>query len=219
MRSGPLAGALFGLALVACGGRIDLTGAPGNTGDAGTVRDATASQQSPSMLDASNIGEAGGEAADGATCTIPPLGHGSGMCAPTQVFPIVSHMCGSTAYVMDCLEGAAPDPSLRCSGAVAVGAGGDYDYCCPCEGADAGTSCVNVDLSTYNRSCNSDKDCVAISSGSGITCCIGQCLTDAINVEAGALYWQTVGGLPSCGLSGCPAEHGPVCVLHVCTYE
>jgi hypothetical protein len=97
-------------------------------------------------------------------------------------------------------------------------------YCCPCEGTDAATGCVNVDPSTYDRSCTKDSDCIAISSGmwcpGACACCGGNA---AINVAGQACYQQTVAAVQSslnytCNCPACRFSK-PVCMQGVCTIQ
>jgi hypothetical protein len=73
--------------------------------------------------------------------------------------------------------------------------------CCPCASDDTaadaaapGTrACVNIDLSTYDTSCSTDSDCMAVLSGEYCApTCQNACLNAAINRDGEARYWQTL---------------------------
>lgn len=82
-------------------------------------------------------------------------------------------------------------------------------------GTGDGAGCVNVELSSYDKSCNVDTDCVEITSG---TICNGSCECggSAININGQARYQAQVAGITP---SGCPCFDGgkPTCVNHTCT--
>jgi len=78
---------------------------------------------------------------------------------------------------------------------------------------------VNVDVSTYDRSCSSDLDCISI--WGGVTC-PGGCLcaaNAAVNVDELARYERTLAPLPPIACN-CPVVQAPnaVCVNGLCTY-
>lgn len=232
MQSGPLAGTLFGLVLVACG-HTNLTGSPRSMNDGGATQDATTTRTMPDVSDASlpdvsvpsavedwdacAIADAGAMAPDGAygspgwTCTIPAQAHSIPSC---QVVPNEgpgSPSCAPTEYGLFCSE--EPDASsLGCNlRFIEQAPTHAWAYCCACEGTDAGTGCVNVDLSTYDRSCNKDSDCVEITSG---RMCPGGCSCGgtAINADGLCRYHQTVAPLASSGVvCNCPADFGACC--------
>jgi len=114
---------------------------------------------------------------------------------------------------------AVPESSLGCVEEPATDTLGDTYYCCPCVGSDAGTGCVNVDLSTYDRSCSSDSDCIAITSG---VICPGNwlCSNATVNADGQRRYEQTIALLPPVGPNfHCRRGPPPVCVRGVCTVE
>jgi hypothetical protein len=213
--------------LLGCGSRADIADVLRGLNDGGAGADATATPDAGSMQDATAIVDAGDIAEDDAagtdwtSCAVPPTALGIGVgrasscfVATAGVFEHAASRCRSAEYPMYCFATQAPpSSSLGCHGVMAVD-GGVY-YCCPC--ADAGPACVNVDLSTYDRSCSRDSECMTIST-TGIACCIGSCSAAAINADSGARYWQAIAGLPSCGLSGCPNDQGPACIHGMCTY-
>lgn len=83
---------------------------------------------------------------------------------------------------------------------------------------DAGTSdggaCVNVDLSSYDTSCNQASDCTAISTGQ---ICTGGCACDNALINASALpqYQQATSSVHPLACS-CPAFPLAQCIQHKC---
>jgi hypothetical protein len=81
---------------------------------------------------------------------------------------------------------------------------------------------VNVDLSTYDRSCGTDSDCVGVFGGK---LCAGQCACfadDAINVDGLSRYQQaTAAQYPpiSYDCNGCSPTARVLCIQGVCTYS
>ncbi len=80
--------------------------------------------------------------------------------------------------------------------------------------------CVEIDPSSYDRSCVSDSDCMAISAG--MVCssgCRGDCPTAAINVRERACYEQAIpqprDNACECGSILAPDAR---CINGVCTY-
>jgi hypothetical protein len=249
MRLGPSACVLFGLVLLACS-RADRATSSGNANDASGGHDATSAQTMPSVRDASlandaepqgadDIADAGDTVQDGAygspgsTCTVPSQARSSTACQ-VMLYPndVPPHCSRPTEYELLCTE--ALDASTFGCNLIAIEDAPirGYDYCCFCEGTDAATGCVNVDLSTYDRSCSKDSDCMAIASGTLCPggacyfCCGGNA---AINVDGKARYeqtiaplsgaWSVVSGLPTavCHCRNCGASSGPFCSHGVCT--
>jgi hypothetical protein len=103
----------------------------------------------------------------------------------------------------------ATGPVLACSGKTLSSGGTDASA------GDDGAACVNVELSSYDQSCNVDSDCVEITSG---TICNPSCECggSVINVDGQARYQSQVAGITP---SGCPCAYGgnPTCVNHTCT--
>jgi hypothetical protein len=223
------ASALFCWVVAGCGSRSELIGSLG-TDDAGTVSDATGAQETSSMMDG---GDAAGPDTGEAACVIPTLALGvgpqsQGSCAAlTQGAPAnVAPLCGSSRYVMQCLpqqglqglQPPTPDLSLNCDALPVSSADRSIYYCCPCEVTRLG--CVNVDLSTYDRSCRSSSDCSTVTAG--VLCppvCL--CPNAAINKSGATRYWQTLASLPpsSFPFCSCPNEEGAACNQGVCTYQ
>jgi hypothetical protein len=79
-------------------------------------------------------------------------------------------------------------------------------------------SCVNIDLASFDRSCRTDSDCMAVRGG--MACPSGcACPNTAINVDDRLMYEETVASLPFT-LGTCPCPSGPphLCTQGVCTY-
>ena len=251
MQTGPVACALFGLVLVACA-RSDVATSSGTTSDASGAPDSTSTRTTPavpgvSLLDGSVpaaqpwdgcvIADAGGLAQDGAygspgwTCTIPAQARTSTTC---QIMSNQYGGCRPTQYYLSCFE-KLDASSLGCTyGGGGIYGSGDappvttYGYCCFCEGTEAATGCVNVDVSSYDRSCTKDSDCTIIEPGMWCPgdCACGGCGGSAVNKDSQACYERTIAPLlPSlddnCNCPACSSESsaypGPVCVQGVCT--
>ena len=77
-----------------------------------------------------------------------------------------------------------------------------------------GSKCVEIDLSTYDQSCNQASDCIRIQTGE---VCSGQCACGGapVNISEAARYEQATKGLAS-GLCNCPVELVPQCVGNRC---
>jgi hypothetical protein len=87
-------------------------------------------------------------------------------------------------------------------------------------GPDAGptgdsASCVTIDVSTYDRSCNQASDCVTITAG---TICDGQCGCggSTINADGMAEYSSAISSIRQ-GDCFCPNEPTPLCLDNRCT--
>ncbi len=212
--------------------------------DAGEATDSTSMRTTPAAPDASPfdasvpdaaepwdgcvIADAGGVAQDGAygspgwSCTIPDEARSTPSC---QIVANQYQGCGSIQYALSCAE-EIDASSLGCRlASIEQAPTHAWGYCCYCEGADAGTGCVNVDPSTYDRSCTKDSDCMFIWSGS---LCPGGCQyicgggNTAINVDSRACYEQALAPMAAASLDivcHCPNWSGytPVCVQGVCT--
>jgi len=100
-------------------------------------------------------------------------------------------------------------PLAACTGKT-VSSGGSPDG-----GSGDDASCVNVELSSYDQSCNVDSDCVEITSG---TICNGSCECggSVINIDGQARYQSQVAGITS-GDCPCANSGNPSCVNHTCT--
>jgi hypothetical protein len=74
---------------------------------------------------------------------------------------------------------------------------------------------VNIDVSTYDVSCNQASDCIGITAG---RLCDGDCTCGGatINLSGQAQYDSAISSI-QLGLCGCPLEGAPECLDHVCT--
>jgi hypothetical protein len=226
----PCVAPLLASAALACGSDASVAG-PLDPSDADTTPDTTATPGAGADVDATARVEAaaivkdgavadGG--ADGPACKIPAAvssvvaGSSCRPASPWHGLPMVGP-CGSSFYEMSCSQGTIPEPSTSCFETGSDLAGGT-SYCCPCEGVSA---CVTVDPSTYDRSCGSDSDCMAIIGG---TLCAGACACPdnaAINVDGHSRYQQAIAVLPplSFECNGCPPQAPRVlCIQGACTY-
>jgi hypothetical protein len=83
--------------------------------------------------------------------------------------------------------------------------------------ADDGGSCVNVDLSSYDQSCERASDCVFIQSGE---VCSGQCRcgNSVVNASAEARYRSAIAGVNVKTTACFCIDRGPPrCVQNHCT--
>jgi hypothetical protein len=86
--------------------------------------------------------------------------------------------------------------------------------------ASDGATCVDIDVSTYDRSCQTDSDCINVSAGticSGYNCLCGGA---AINADGQARYQAALASVqpgpgPYCG---CPYFGRPRCLQTQCVY-
>ena len=78
-----------------------------------------------------------------------------------------------------------------------------------------GAMCVDINLATYDGSCNQASDCTLITAG---LICDGDCACGgaAVNVSGQARYQSAISSI-QLGLCGCPEEGVPECLDHVCT--
>jgi hypothetical protein len=75
-------------------------------------------------------------------------------------------------------DAAEPDAAVKCDGGAAPYGG-------------LGGVCVTIDLSSYDRSCESDSDCTAVAQGTHCNFdCEGACPNAAINVRGQTCYEQ-----------------------------
>ncbi len=90
---------------------------------------------------------------------------------------------------------------------------------CGTQVADAaadGAVCVDVDLATYDQSCQTSSDCADITAG---MLCTGSCECggSAINNSGLARYQATIASLGSTGACPCPADGTLACIQNKCT--
>jgi hypothetical protein len=180
-----------------------------------TVTDA-AKVEAGAMVDAG----ATSDGSDEAGCKIPArVPSDLAGCTPNLHGATSSTLCNSSQYELDCRVSTAsgvPVPAgfLGCVEQPVVDPAGGVYYCCPCE--SAGTRCVDVDLSTYDRSCSTASDCVEVTSG---MVCPGACRCGnaAINATGSNRYWQVVAPL-QLGLCNCPDDQGTHCIQGKCAH-
>jgi len=82
--------------------------------------------------------------------------------------------------------------------------------------APDGATCVDINLSSYDQSCNHDSDCVAVAGGGQF--CDGYCDCDmaTINQSAVAGYTSALSAVTQGPVCACPESGNPTCVDHVC---
>jgi hypothetical protein len=120
--------------------------------------------------------------------------------------------CGSRSNLIDTFGGE-PDGGTgdaRVS-TVAAGDAGDAGD----DGSGGGTACNTVDISSFDRSCQKDSDCITVAAG---TFCPGQCTcgTAAINLGEAQRYSQTLAPLKPLIQCSCPSVGSPTCVAGQC---
>jgi hypothetical protein len=78
----------------------------------------------------------------------------------------------------------------------------------------AGTSCVDVSLSSFDSSCHEDGDCTIVMTGQ---ICTGDCLCggSTINLSSLPSYEAAIAGIKT-SACGCPAEPVPQCLGGTC---
>ncbi len=117
----------------------------------------------------------------------------------------------SEVQLSDCF---CPDAPIDCIGHQCTTAGAvGVDASAP--PPDSGT-CVDIDLSTYDTSCNVSSDCIEITAG---TICSGSCACGGatINVADEGRYDAAISGIQT-GACPCPAELPPSCVAGKCVF-
>jgi hypothetical protein len=94
---------------------------------------------------------------------------------------------------------------------------GSQVYCCTDNTCtlDVPDACADgserpILASTYNQSCTTDMDCIAVSEGNACSL-ISPCPNAAINKGALAQYQSDIAQTPCYALAGCPLEFGPCC--------
>jgi hypothetical protein len=96
---------------------------------------------------------------------------------------------------------------------ISVNDGGEFDG--GISDADGGT-CVDIELSTYDVSCNQASDCILIQTGE---VCSGQCSCGGLPVSASeqSRYDQATSGI-TFGACSCPKELPPLCFENRCEF-
>jgi hypothetical protein len=144
--------------------------------------------------------------------------------------------CGASEELPSCIHGQCAFADVDAGGGFEDGGGGDCPGCNDGGGGDGGggdsdgggggfdsgfdsnfddSMCVNIDLSTYDQSCNTASDCTTILTGQ---VCNGacECLGSPINVSGEAQYEQATQSIMF-GECGCPSEGALACVQGTCT--
>jgi hypothetical protein len=215
--------ALCALALLACSGRTVGT----VSGDGGS---------SSSSGGGSSSGSGGGSCVDIVVSSFDTSCQQDTDCVPITAGEICPGTCpcgGSAINASDQARyqqtlssvqtgfcGCPEEPLPRCLQNVCTvchGAPGDPPAC-NIETADAGQVdaqvCVNIDLSSYDQSCQTTMDCIGITSG---RICTGDCACggSVINVSGEARYQATIAGVMT---EACPcvADGVPTCVQNQC---
>jgi hypothetical protein len=103
-------------------------------------------------------------------------------------------------------------PALASLLAVFVACGGKT---ATVSGIDAGPTCVDINLSTYDHSCNVDTDCTLLTGGQ---VCSGNCDCGGtpVNISGQAAYQAALGSI-QLGECPCPYTGTPRCVQSQCT--
>jgi len=84
-------------------------------------------------------------------------------------------------------------------------------------GSGGGGSCVNIDLSSYDQSCQSASDCVYIASGQ---VCSGQCdCPDAVINASGQAEYEVAIASVTPAACFCPGQAEPQCNDHQCSLQ
>jgi hypothetical protein len=145
--------------------------------------------------------------ADGQIC--------SGQCACPDVEINVSGQSTYEAAVSSidtgmCFCPAGPVP--QCLDSVCVNSSTPIDAGAP---EDSGV-CVDIDISTYDQSCEADSDCIEVTGGT--VCTDGcQCGGSVINVDGEARYHAAIAPVQGGGGCPCPEDGQPACVHNRCT--
>jgi hypothetical protein len=79
-----------------------------------------------------------------------------------------------------------------------------------------GAVCVDIDLSTFDRSCNQASDCIDIRTG---TVCTGECICgdSLVNVSEQPRYAKAIAPITSVGVACSCGASPPECIHHTCT--
>jgi hypothetical protein len=86
---------------------------------------------------------------------------------------------------------------------------------------DGGVACIDFDLSTYDKSCQKDSDCINVNAG--MICdrgcmCGGYAINTAAQAPYNATFAAAVAPLPLGISCSCPALGSPHCVEGQCVY-
>ena len=108
------------------------------------------------------------------------------------------------------VDGGFGDTSFGTDGGTGEASSGDSSTT-----TDASSTCVQIDLSTYDLSCTQASDCFAIQTG---TVCNGQCACGGtpVNIDGQAMYDNATSGIT---FAACPcATYQTACINSTCTF-
>jgi hypothetical protein len=116
--------------------------------------------------------------------------------------------------------GSSSSSSGASSGGSGSGSGSGSSSGSTSSGSSSGsTSCVFVDLSTYDRSCNTASDCVYVTGGDICNgSCPWSCGSDLINASQLGRYESAVASIQVNDNCECGVAAPPQCIDHLCTY-
>ena len=193
-------------AMMACGGRAIEEGAP----DGGACVTIDVSTYDRSCQQASDcVAITAGTLCDGDCSCGGATINADGM---SRYQSAVSSITGGDCF---CPDELAPE-CIANTCTICTGSANDPPACGDHETPDASTGqCVDVDLSTYDQSCNADSDCISITSGQ---ICQGSCECggSTINASGEARYEQQVSSITTSECP-CPEEGSPRCIDGACT--
>ena len=157
----------------------------------------------------------------------------SGLAQPFLGLATLAYVVAACGGTIDVTPDAGPHPDAGVSGTggsdatfdsnvLQEGDGGSTsaDGAAVDAAAGDGATCVDIDVSTYDKSCQTDSDCINVAAG---TICSGyNCLCGGAAISAGeqARYNAALGSVeagpgPYCG---CPYFGGPRCIQAQCVY-
>jgi hypothetical protein len=218
--------------LAGCGGRAETPGSGGTTSggiEAGTFDTGTREVDSglcvtldPSHYDQSCQTETdciavyAGQLCDGYSCFC-SLGGTINMSAEASYQMTLSTIHAGTGLGCGCPV--SPQPQcLAGTCTICAGLPSDPSPChtTPPDAGQTGSACVDVDLSTYDRSCQSSSDCVDITPG---VICPGSCTCGgaAVNASEQLRYQNTIDQLGTSSACPCAAGGELACIANQCT--
>jgi hypothetical protein len=162
------------------------------------------------------VGIATGEVCSGYDCLC-PFGGAINASSEAAYQATLSSIVPGTGPGCGCPAG----PRPQClAGVCALCSGLSSDPpACHSVAADAGSDgslCVDVDLSTYDQSCQTSADCIDITAG---VLCPGSCTCGgaAVNVSEQVRYQTAIEQLGTSDACPCPADGVLACVQNKCT--
>jgi hypothetical protein len=83
-----------------------------------------------------------------------------------------------------------------------------------------GETCIDIDVSTYDRSCEGDLDCISVTPG---TLCSNECVCNTgatVSRSEQARYQAAISQLTfTSSVCGCLAQSNPICLNHQCSLD